>query len=140
MRSAIQGTVQSSVRGAPSEPRAVSNLPPLRCDSSVRTCVQKHGQLRTANGVGWSWDEVEKEEIHTEPKGGQTLTTKKRRRKLPLLASLVSEDRDLMKALLREVRKEVLEGGMTEFLGAAPRGSAQKAGKATGLAIAAGVR
>ena len=31
-----------------------------------------------------------------------------------------------MKALLREVVKEVLEGEMTEPLGAAPRGSAQK--------------
>ena len=38
------------------------------------------------------------------------MTTKKRRRKLPLLASRVSEDQDLMKALLREVVQEVLEG------------------------------
>ena len=68
-----------------------------------------------------------------------TLTTKKRRRKLPLLASRVSEHRDLMKALLREVLKEVLEEEVTESLGAAPRGSAQKAGKASGPAIPAAV-
>ena len=79
------------------------------------------------------------EESKMEPKGGQTMTTKKRRRKLPLLASLVSEDRDLMKALLREVLQEVLEGENTEPLGAAPRGSAQKAGKASKPAIPAGV-
>ena len=49
------------------------------------------------------------------------MTTKKRGRKLPLLASLGSEDRDLMKAALREVLTEVPEGEMIECLGAAPR-------------------
>ena len=49
------------------------------------------------------------------------MTTKERSRKLPALASLVSEDRDLMKALLREVMQEVLEGERTDPLGAAPR-------------------
>ena len=39
------------------------------------------------------------------------MTTKKRGRKLPLLASLGREDRDLMKAALREVLTEVPEGG-----------------------------
>ena len=48
------------------------------------------------------------------------MTTKKRRRKLPLLASRVSEDRDLMKALLREVLKEVLEGGNDRVSGRSP--------------------
>ena len=49
------------------------------------------------------------------------MATEKRRRKLPALASRVSDDRDLMEAVLREVVQEVLEGEMTEFLGAAPR-------------------
>ena len=53
------------------------------------------------------------------------MTAKKRRRKLPLLASRVSEDRDLMKAVLREVLKGVLKGEMTEPLGAAPRQRAE---------------
>ena len=44
------------------------------------------------------------------------MNTKKRRRKLPLLASRVSEHRDLMKALLREVVQEVGERERTEFL------------------------
>ena len=107
--------------------------------SSVRTCVHKHGQLRTAKDLGWSWDEVEREEIRREPIKREATTTKKRRRKLPLLASRVSEDRDLMKAVLREVVQEVLEGEMPEPLGAAPRGSAQKAGNVSGPAITAGV-
>ena len=37
-----------------------------------------------------------------------------------------------MKAVLREVVQQVLEGEMTEPLGAAPRGSEQKTGKASG--------
>mgnify|MGYP005844301513 CR=1 FL=1 len=72
------------------------------------------------------------ETIHLEPKGGQTLTTKKRRRKLPVAASRVSEDRDLMKALLREVLQEVLEGEMTDFLGAAPRAAHRKQARLAG--------
>ena len=44
-----------------------------------------------------------------------------------------------MKAVLREVLKEVLEREMPESLGAGPRGSAQKAGKASGPAIPAGL-
>ena len=43
-----------------------------------------------------------------------------------------------MKALLRGVVQEVLEKEMTEPLGAAPRGSAQKAGKASGPAMQPG--
>ena len=49
------------------------------------------------------------------------MITKKRRRRLAELASLVSEDRDLMKAVMREVLEGVLEGKTTESLGAAPR-------------------
>ena len=56
-----------------------------------------------------------------------------------MLASRVSEHRDLMKALLRGVVQEVLEGEMAESLGAAPRGSAQNAGKTSRPARTAGV-
>jgi transposase len=47
------------------------------------------------------------------------MTTRKRNTKLSAVEA-VSGDRDLMKALLKEALEEVLEGEMTEFLGAAP--------------------
>ena len=43
----------------------------------------------------------------------------------------MSEDRDLMKALLRETLQEVLDGEMTEFLGAAA-GERTDSGTGTG--------
>lgn len=67
------------------------------------------------------------------------MTTRKGKRKLPLLALRVREDRDLMKALVQQVPQEVPEGEITEFLGAAPRGRARKAGNASGPAMTAGV-
>ncbi len=48
------------------------------------------------------------------------MTTKEHKTKLSLVETLVTGDRDLMKGLLREALQEVLEGEMTEFLGAAP--------------------
>lgn len=59
-------------------------------------------------------------EIDLKPKGGQTMTMKKDRTKLSSVEALVAGDRDLMKALMKEALQEVLEGEMTEFLGASP--------------------
>lgn len=47
------------------------------------------------------------------------MTTRKRNTKLSAVEA-VAGDRDLMKAMLKEALQEVLEGEMTEFLGAAP--------------------
>lgn len=47
------------------------------------------------------------------------MTTRKHKTKLSAVEA-VAGDRDLMKALLKEALQEVLEGEMTEFLGAAP--------------------
>lgn len=47
------------------------------------------------------------------------MTTRKRNTKLSAVEAVAGE-RDLMKALLKETLQEVLEGEMTEFLGAAP--------------------
>ena len=47
------------------------------------------------------------------------MTTRKRNTKLKAVEA-VAADRDLMKALVKEALQEVLEGEMTEFLGAAP--------------------
>jgi len=47
------------------------------------------------------------------------MTTRKRSTKLSAVEG-VAGDRDLMKALMKEALQEVLEGEMTEFLGAEP--------------------
>ena len=47
------------------------------------------------------------------------MTTKERNTKLSV-AEAVAGDRDLIKALMKEALQEVLEGEMTEFLGAEP--------------------
>ena len=47
------------------------------------------------------------------------MTTRKRNTKIQA-AEAVAGDRDLMKALMKEALQEVLEGEMTEFLGASP--------------------
>ncbi|MGC9129210.1 MAG: IS256 family transposase, partial [Acidithiobacillus sp.] len=47
------------------------------------------------------------------------MTTSKHKTKM-LAVEAVANDRDLMKALMKEALQEVLEGEMTEFLGAAP--------------------
>ena len=47
------------------------------------------------------------------------MTTKERNTKLSA-AEAVAGDRDLIKALMKEALQEVLEGEMTEFLGAEP--------------------
>jgi transposase-like protein len=47
------------------------------------------------------------------------MTTRKHKAKLSVVEA-VAGDRDLMKALMKEALQEVLEGEMTEFLGAAP--------------------
>jgi transposase-like protein len=49
-----------------------------------------------------------------------TMTTKKRSTKLPSVKALIANDRDLMKALMKEAIQEALEAEMSEFLGAAP--------------------
>jgi putative transposase len=48
------------------------------------------------------------------------MTTSKRNTKLKAVEAMVAGERDLMKALMKEALQEVLEGEMTEFLGAAP--------------------
>lgn len=47
------------------------------------------------------------------------MTTRKHKTKLSAV-EVITGDRDLMKALMKEALQEVLEGEMTEFLGAAP--------------------
>jgi putative transposase len=59
-------------------------------------------------------------EIDLEPYGGQTMTVSKLKAKKASVEALVSGDRDLMKALLKEALQEVLAAEMTEFLGAGP--------------------
>ena len=49
------------------------------------------------------------------------MTTKERLSGLPSVKSPVREGQDLIKPLLGEAPREVLEGDMSEFLGAAPR-------------------
>jgi len=48
------------------------------------------------------------------------MTTRKVKSKLSSVEALVAGDRDLMKTLMKEALQEVLEGEMTEHLGAAP--------------------
>jgi transposase-like protein len=48
------------------------------------------------------------------------MTTRKKHKAKLLAVEAVAGDRDLMKALMKEALQEVLEGEMTEFLGAAP--------------------
>jgi transposase-like protein len=49
------------------------------------------------------------------------MTTTRKKHKAKLLAvEAVAGDRDLMKALMKEALQEILEGEMTECLGAAP--------------------
>ncbi len=48
------------------------------------------------------------------------MTKKKDTMKAPALEALVAQDQDLMKALMREMLQDVLEGEMTDLLGAAP--------------------
>jgi putative transposase len=57
------------------------------------------------------------------------MTTKEHKTKLSLVETLVTGDRDLMKGLLREALQEVLEGEMTEFLGA---GTGERSDSRTG--------
>ncbi|WP_201739312.1 transposase, partial [Tepidimonas charontis] len=47
------------------------------------------------------------------------MTTSKHKTKLSAVEA-VAGDRDLMRALLKEALQEVLEGEMSEFLGASP--------------------
>ncbi len=47
------------------------------------------------------------------------MTEREHKAKLSLVETLVTKDRDLMKVLMKEARQEVLEGEMTEHLGAA---------------------
>jgi hypothetical protein len=48
------------------------------------------------------------------------MTTRKKHKAKLLAVEAVAGDRDLMKALMKEALQEVLEGEMTECLGAAP--------------------
>jgi putative transposase len=56
--------------------------------------------------------------IDLKPIGGQTMTVAKLKTKQPSAKALIAGDRDLMKALLKEALDEVLDGEMTELLGA----------------------
>ena len=58
--------------------------------------------------------------IDLKPIGGQTLTMKKLKTKKPSVEARVANDRDLMKALMKEALHEVLDAEMTECLGAGP--------------------
>ena len=60
------------------------------------------------------------DEIDLNPRKGQTMTMKKDKTKLSVLEALVAEDHDFMKVLMKEALQEILEGEMTEFLGAMP--------------------
>ncbi len=64
------------------------------------------------------------------------MTKREHKTKLSAVESLVSKDRDLMKALLRETLQEVLEGEMTSFW-ALPPASAPTAATVIGPATTA---
>ena len=48
------------------------------------------------------------------------MTERKLKPVRPRLEALVSEDRDLLKALVKEALDQILQAEMTDFLGAAP--------------------
>ena len=48
------------------------------------------------------------------------MTVRKLKAVAPRLEALVSQDRDLLKALVKEALEQVLQTEMTEFLGAGP--------------------
>lgn len=56
----------------------------------------------------------------TTPGKESTKATSKHKSKLNRTEALIAGDRDLMKSLLKEALQEVLEGELTEFLGASP--------------------
>jgi transposase-like protein len=51
---------------------------------------------------------------------GHTMTERKIKAVRPRLEALVSQDRDLLKALVKEALDQILQAEMTDFLGAAP--------------------
>src|SRR6185295_2228742 len=51
---------------------------------------------------------------------GHTMTERKLKVVRPRLEALVAQDRDLLKALVKEALDQLLQAEMTEFLGAAP--------------------
>ena len=66
-----QQSTQRSPTPACVDSRGILPTPAALELRSVRTCVQKHGQLCTAKGLGWSWDEAEREEIQRELEAGE---------------------------------------------------------------------
>ena len=58
-------------------------------------------------------------EIDLNPGEGHTMTVRKLKAVPRRLEALVAQDRDLLKALVKEALEQVLEAEMTEFLGAA---------------------
>src|SRR5215470_10527491 len=59
-------------------------------------------------------------EIDLYPVEGHTMTERKLKAVRPRLEALVAQDRDLLKALVKEALDQILQAEMTEFLGAAP--------------------
>jgi transposase-like protein len=57
------------------------------------------------------------------PERRATMTTRKKHKAKLLAVEAVAGDRDLMKAFMKEALQEILEGEMTECLGAAPGGA-----------------
>ena len=59
-------------------------------------------------------------EIDLSPVEGHTMTERKLKAVRPRLEALMAQDRDLLKALVKEALDQILQAEMTEFLGAAP--------------------
>jgi transposase-like protein len=59
-------------------------------------------------------------EIDLNPVEGHTMTERKLKAVRPRLEALVAQDRDLLKALVKEALDQILQAEMTDFLGAGP--------------------
>src|SRR3982750_921855 len=59
-------------------------------------------------------------EIDLNPVEGHTMTERKLKAVRPRLEALMAQDKDLLKALVKEALDQILQAEMTEFLGAAP--------------------
>jgi hypothetical protein len=72
-------------------------------------------------------------EIDLNPVEGHTMTERKLKAVRPRLEALLAQDRDLLKALVKEALDQILWAEMSEFLGAAPgERNASRAGHRAG--------
>ena len=76
-------------------------------------------------------------EIDLNPVEGHTMTERKLKVVKPRLEALVAQDRDLLKALVKEALDQILQAEMTDFLGGV-RTSATWPGRVTEPATTSG--